>query len=95
MAKRSMTVAVPASVSTGAAVDVSDLTSIKLSITAVGTATLKVLVSYDGTNFVQYGANVTADADVALPDATKMVKVQCSAYTSGTPVGGLAGVYNV
>jgi hypothetical protein len=93
MSKRHSSIPVPAAVANGAnAVDVSDLTSAHLSITSVGTATYKVKVSYDGTNFVQFGADVTADADVSLPDAAVAVRVDCSAYTSGTPKGAISGV---
>lgn len=93
MAKRFVAVAIPASVATGAAVDVQDLKSAHLSIAGTFTATYKVLVSYDaGTSFVQFGADVTAAAEVSLPDAAMEVKVQCSAYTSGTPVGACAGI---
>ena len=92
MAKRFSAVPVPVTVSSGAARDVSDLTSVNLSIASVGSATYHVEVSYDGTSFVQDGANVTADANVSIPDAAMKVRVRASVYASGTPVGALAGI---
>lgn len=96
MQKRHTPVPVPAAVALGAnGVDVSDLQSVHLSITAIGVGTYKVMVSYDGgatPTFVQLGASVTADADVSIPDAAQVVRVDCSAYTSGTPKGSISGV---
>lgn len=91
--KKTVTVAVPASVSTGAAKDISDMLSCKCSISGTFTATYKILVSYDaGTSFVQTGSDVTAASEVTIPDAAQQIKIQCSAYTSGTPVGAVGGV---
>lgn len=76
----------------GAACDVSDIVSMQFAITGVGTGTYQVQVSYDGTNFVNLGSAFTADGTLAVPDAVKQVRVRCTAYTSGTPVGAVAGV---
>lgn len=93
MAKRSATVAVPTSVSTGLAQDVQDLVSIQMSLASVGTATYQIQVSYDkGTSFAQHGSDVTASGEFSIPDAATQVRVKCTAYTSGTPVGAMGGV---
>lgn len=91
--KRSVVMTVPVSVTTGVAVDVSDLYNIVVSIASIGTATYKVMVSFDGgTSFTQYGASLTADGNVVVPDACSQVRIDCSAFTSGTPKGAMGGV---
>ena len=91
--KRSVSITIQTAVATGTSiVDVSDLVSIFAVIAGTFTATYQIMVSFDGTNFVQFGSNVTAASNVSLPDATVKIRVDCSAYTSGTPTGAAAGI---
>lgn len=55
-------------------------------------ATLKVEVSYDGTNWAQFGADVTAVGTVKIDIPVKQVRVRCSAYTSGAAHVGLGAI---
>lgn len=94
MAKRSVSVAVPLAAAQGAAVDVSDLVSVSISLTGTFDATYQVMVSYDnGVSFSQQGSDhVDTAFNVTIPDAATQVALNCTEYTSGTPKGGLAGV---
>ncbi len=47
------------------------------------TATLKIEVSVDGTNYVQLGADVTAAGVVAITGPFPYLRARISAYTSG------------
>lgn len=47
-------------------------------------ATMQILGSIDGTNFVQIGADITADALRYVNDVLSKVRIRCNAYTSGT-----------
>lgn len=90
--KKSLALAAPASVSTGAAKGIADIVSAVVQITGIGTGTYQVKVSFDGTTFVNQGAALTADGSLAIPDAALAVRIQCTAYTSGTPAAAVAGV---
>jgi hypothetical protein len=92
--KRSRTLAVPLTAAAGAAVDVQDLVSMRLSFAGTFDASYEIEVSYDkGTSFVLYGTlQVDAAFESAIPDAATQVRIRCTEYTSGTPVCALAGV---
>lgn len=47
-------------------------------------ATIKIEVSNDGTNWAQFGADVTAPGTVKVDIPVKQVRARCSAFTSGT-----------
>lgn len=90
--KRNVTLTIPGSVSAGTAVDVSDLVSAVAGIAGTFVATFELMVSFDGVTFSPYGTNLTAPGTWAIPDAAKMVRIDCTAYTSGAATGGLGGV---
>ncbi len=75
-----------------AGITISDLESADMYIFGTFVATVQVQVSPDGTNFVNEGSAVTAGARVALPDTAQQVRLDVTAFTSGTiesAVGGL------
>lgn len=74
----------------GTPVDVSDMVSMEVEVT-VGSGTYQVMVSYDGTNFVQAGSNITSTAKQLIDDAALKVRVDCSAFSSGPPAAQVAG----
>lgn len=91
---KTKTLAVPASVASGAAIDVAQLFKYSkwVTVSSIGVATYKVEVSNDGTNFVQSGVDKTADFVLEVKEGAKYLRVRCSAYTSGTPVGSVYGI---
>jgi hypothetical protein len=91
-AKRARSVAAPTSVAAGAATDVSDLISVTVNLTAVGTATYQGQISMDGSTWANQGAALTANGSLAVPDGTVQFRWNCTAYTSGTPTSTLGGV---
>lgn len=96
MARRPIvtTLAVPVSVAVGAAIDISQFYEFDTFVTLTGamTATYKIEVSNDGTTFVQDGANVTAAVCQKVTSRAKYLRLNCTAYTSGTPAGSHFGV---
>ena len=94
MSKRQQSWALQVATGAGAnGYDISDLTSVTVSIAGTFVGTYEVMVSYDkGTSWVQTGSNVTAAGVVSIPDAATAVRVDCSAYTSGTPQAAFSGV---
>lgn len=57
-------------------------TGVQISGTFVGT--VKVEVSNNGTDWTQYGSDVTAPGVVEVTIPCEQVRARCSAYTSGT-----------
>ncbi len=47
-------------------VDVSDMQSVVVHVAAVGTGTYKVMGSYNGSNFIQIGSDLTSDGSQAI-----------------------------
>lgn len=88
------TLAVPTSVASGAAIDISQVFEFDGFVTLTGamTATYKIEVSNDGTTFVQDGADITAAVCQKVTSRAKFLRIRCSAYTSGTPAGSHYGV---
>jgi hypothetical protein len=79
------------SVAASDAIDVSELKNIQvLALKAGGTLTLDVQVSFDGTNWADWEADQNGPLTNAIPSA-KMVRINTSAWTSGTPVAALSG----
>jgi hypothetical protein len=91
-------IAVPVSVANGAAVDTRAMEAKTVSIESVGTATYQVQYSLDladppaSASWQNAGSALTAAGSVFIQNPTCWVRVQCTAYTSGTPVGRLAGM---
>lgn len=88
----SQTLAVPSSVSAGAATDVSGLTSCTVFITGITTATVQIQVSGDGTNWNNEQAALTANGNVFINKPVKQIRANVTAYTSGTLAGLILGL---
>lgn len=84
--KKTRTLALPASATAGAAVDVSDLTSMVAQLAGTFDATFQVQASYDGTNFVDVSSfSADTGGTIAIPDAAVKVRVNCASdFTSDT-----------
>lgn len=93
MAKISATVAVPTSVAAGAGTSCANMTGAFVNMSGTFTATYQVQESFDGgTSWVNKGSALTAAGAVAIDDAATAVRLNCTAYTSGTPVAGVVGL---
>lgn len=86
------TMSVATSVAAGTAIDISDLADgAKVGISGTFTATMKVEESVDGSTWVQVGSDVTAAALRTVTKRTRFLRINTSAYTSGTPAARLFG----
>lgn len=78
-----------------AAKDVSDLTSVKVQVTASNwtAGSYQVAESYDGVNFVNIGSAVTgANASVAVSDAAIAVRIHTTTAATAGGAAWLSGV---
>jgi len=92
MAKqRSTAMADIGAVAANAAVSVEDLESADVYVFGTFVATAQVQESPDGTNFVNVGSALTAAGKVAISKSAKSVRVDVTAYTSGTVKSAAAG----
>lgn len=86
----------PVSVSAGAGQDASGFVQSTVTIEGTFTATYQVQISCDpagsASSFVNFGSTVTAAGSVAVTTPCLWVRLNCTAYTSGTPTARLAGV---
>jgi hypothetical protein len=90
--QRSVALANITSAAANAAVGVTDFEDATLFVTGTFVGTYEVYESGDGTNFAPtYSANTAPEA-FALQRGTSHVKVNCSAYTSGTIKSHVGGV---
>lgn len=80
-----------ASVAAGEKVLVADLKSCVVQVTGTFTATLKLEGSMDGTNFQQIGSDITAAGLTAISPVYNYIRLNTTAYTSGTPAASVAG----
>lgn len=55
--------------------------------------TVQIEISVDGTNFAITGSALTAPGSVAIPQAARKVRSNCTAWTSGT-ITAVAGWVN-
>jgi hypothetical protein len=93
MAKKSATVAAPTSVAAGAGTSTADLVSAFVQVASIGVGTYQVQQSFNGgTTWVNKSAALTADGAVAIDDAANAVRLNCTAYTSGTPAAVVSGL---
>lgn len=65
-------------------VDVSDGETIDLWVNGTFVATVQPEASADGVTFAPIGAALTAPAVVSIPATAKKVRLDCTAFTSGT-----------
>lgn len=71
----------------GTAVDVGGLTEIGVSVSGTFVATLKLMVTYDGTEYIQHGADITGPIEVTDIKRVRKIRLDLSAWTSGTAKG--------
>lgn len=89
---------VPVSVAAGLPVDTRYMERKTVSISSSGTGTNQVQISLDrsdtpaAASFVNEGTALTADGTLEISKPCAWVRVNTTAYTSGTPVGYLAGM---
>jgi len=89
--------AAPVSVTAGAANDMSGFSSATVSIEGTFTATYQVQISLDNSaspasaSWQNEGAALTAAGTLAITKPCAWVRLNCTAYTSGTPTARLAG----
>jgi hypothetical protein len=92
-----LSLAVPTSVSAGAATAVSNMDRKTLSIESIGTATYQPQISLDTTSppasssWQNEGAAISTNTAVEIDKPAAWVRLNCTAYTNGTPVGRIAG----
>ena len=94
MITKGRTVAVPVTVSAGAACDVSDLDRKCVYLTGMGTATVQFQLSADGTNWVNEGAALTTDGTLEITKPARYLRANTTAHTSGTPTALVVGIYS-
>lgn len=93
MAKLSASVAAPTSVAAGAGTSTGNMTGAFVQVADIGVGTYQVQESFNGgTTWINKGAALTADGAVAIDDAANAVRLNCTAYTSGTPTAVVAGL---
>lgn len=92
---------VPVAVAAGAGADVRFMERKTVAITASGTATNQVQISLDPTDppasasWVNEGTALTADGTVEISKPCAWIRINTTAFTSGTPVGYVAGLIAV
>lgn len=89
---------VPTSVTAGQAVDCRFMEAKTFTIEGSFTATYQLQISCDNSetpsanSWTQLGSNITAAANVFIQNPCAWIRINCTAYTSGTPIGRLAGM---
>jgi hypothetical protein len=89
---------VPLSVTNGAQVDCRAMEAKTVTIEGTFTATYQVQISCDpsespnANSWTNSGTALTAAGNVFVQTPCAWIRVQCTAFTSGTPVGRLAGM---
>jgi sugar phosphate permease len=91
MAYRNVTIAVPTSVTQGAAAIVKGLEGKYIWLRGTFSATVAFQGSWDGTTWTTFQTGLTAGAFVAVPQPFTHVRADTTAYTSGTPVADCRG----
>ena len=91
------TLEVAASVAAGAGVDTTYMYEHSKWVTVTGTfvATLQLQVSNDGTTWATVGSNITAPGVTEVTARCKYLRVNTSAYTSGTPAASVYGLETI
>lgn len=79
------------SVTTNAGINVQDLETSQMWVTGTFVGTVKLQVSPDNVAWVDSGSPVTAPALIAIPEGVGYVRLNCTAYTSGSIVGIVTG----
>lgn len=93
-----LSLAVPTSVAAGAATAVGTLERKTVSLESVGTATYQVQISLDtsatpaAASWQNEGTALTASGTLEITKPAAWIRVNCTAYTNGTPTGRIAGI---
>ncbi len=90
------TIAVPTSVSSGAAINVPDMTDHAIAVVGAFTGTIYAEGTIDGTNYVRISDDATAPGLLAmrahaLRAAFRSIRITASAWTSGAPTAMYSG----
>lgn len=98
LARHNVTVNVPVVASTnGTALDVSDLGRKVVTIEGTFTATYQVQINLNpaaaagDASWINEGATITTPGSLEVTKPIALIRVRCTAYTSGTPTGRLTG----
>jgi hypothetical protein len=70
---------------------VADLDSLEVQVQGTFVATVQIQGSLDGATWVTIGSNITAPGIVAVAGNYQYLRINTSAYTSGTPVAEVCG----
>lgn len=89
--QRSVAVGSLTATGAGTAADISDGEVAHLYVNGTFVATVQPEASADGTNYSPVGSPLTAPAIVSLPATAKKVRLNCTAFTSGT-IAGQCGI---
>lgn len=96
MITNTRTVAAPTSVVAGAATDVSNLERKTVSLEAPGTATYQLQITLDPAltaGWINEGGALSAAGTIEVTKPCAGVRWNCTAYTNGTPVSRVCGVF--
>lgn len=90
-----VTFAAPTSVTQSSAYDVSAMGPKTVTIATVGTATYQVQISPvdTGNVWVNEGAALSASGSVFVEKPCRRIRIDCTAYTNGTPTVYITGIY--
>jgi hypothetical protein len=92
---------VPASVSNGAAVDCRAMEAKTVQINGAFVATYQIQISCDPSatpapaSFTNFGSPISAAGNVFVQQPCAWIRIACTAYTSGTPTGAVAGMTSI
>lgn len=81
----------PATVTTGAATDVSNVANAELQVSGTFSATMQLEGSQDGSHWTQIGADITAAGFYAIAPRVAQVRIKTTVHSSGSPVASVAG----
>lgn len=96
----SSVLAVPTSVAAGSPVDCRAVEAKTVAITGTFTATYQVQISCDpsdspaSTSWTNVGSALTAAGNLFVQQPCTWLRINCTAYTSGTPTGLVASMVN-
>lgn len=86
------TLAIPTSVAAGAATDANEIVDKTVQISGTFVATIQLQGTIDGSVWNDLGDPITAATTVMVLGTFKAIRVNVTAYSSGTPVGHVSGL---
>jgi hypothetical protein len=93
-----LSLTVPTSITAGAATAVGALERKTVSIESVGSATYQVQISLDtsatpaSSSWQNEGVALTASGTLEVTKPAAWIRINCTAFVSGTPTGRIAGI---